>query len=72
MSLRKPPERPIQAVPRELLTRTEAAASLGISEDTYKRHVEPDLRVVIVGGLTLVRPADIAQWADTNARHIAA
>lgn len=72
MARRTPPARPIQPVQRELLTRTEAAASLGVSESSYKRHVEGDLKTVIVGGLTLVPPSELARWADENARHDAA
>jgi hypothetical protein len=36
-------------VPRFALTRSEAAASLGMSLDSFKRHVQPHLKIVRLG-----------------------
>ena len=44
-------------VPRMLLTRKEAAATLGMSLRHFQRHVQPHLRCVYSGQLRLYRPA---------------
>ena len=38
---RRSPDRPIETVPRRLLTRAEAAASLGMSVAHFERYVQP-------------------------------
>jgi excisionase family DNA binding protein len=46
------------------LTISEAAAALGISNDTFRRFVLPDLRVVQASPrLMLVRVAELERWA---------
>ena len=40
---------PTAAVPRVALTREEAAASLGMSLDSFERHVQPSIRMVRKG-----------------------
>ena len=42
----------------------EAAAALGLSRDSFRRHVLPDLRVVRVGARSLVRIAELERWAQ--------
>lgn len=51
---------------RHLLTRAEAAASLGVSLSHFKRHVQPDLPCVYSGQLRLYRPADLERWVEQN------
>ena len=41
---------------RTLLSRKEAAASMGMSLRSWERHVQPEVRVVVVGQLVRVRP----------------
>ena len=60
--------RPIQDVPRYALRREEAAASLGMSVDTFERQVQPFVKVVACGQLVLVPPAEIERWVRENAR----
>jgi hypothetical protein len=51
-------------VPRVMLTICEAASSLGVSSDTFRRFVLPELRVVRASPrLTLVRVAELERWA---------
>jgi len=38
--------RPLQPVPRLLLSRKEAAAALGVSVDTFERRVQPRIKLV--------------------------
>lgn len=55
--------RPIETVPRYLLTREEAAAAVGMSVKSFKRHVQPHIRIVRTGQLVLVAPAELERWA---------
>jgi len=51
-------------VPRVTLTIVEAAASLGISESSFRSLVLPELRVVCAGPrLKLVRVEELDRWA---------
>jgi hypothetical protein len=52
------------AVPRMLLTRQEAAASLGMSLRHFQRHAQPYLPCVYSGQLRLYRPRDLERWAE--------
>jgi hypothetical protein len=56
------------AVARILLTRKEAAESLGMSLSTWERRVQPDVRVVVVGQLVLVAPKELERWARERSR----
>jgi hypothetical protein len=55
-------------VTRVLLTRKEAADSMGMSLRTFERRVQPDVRMVAVGQLRLVAPAELERWAKEHAR----
>jgi hypothetical protein len=55
------------AVPRVTLTKREAAAALGISVDSFERHVQPDLRVVRRGRMRLIPLRELERWAADNA-----
>lgn len=54
-------------VPRLLLSRQEAAASLGMSLSHFQRHVQPYVRCVYSGQLRLYPVRDLEQWADEHA-----
>lgn len=54
-------------VPRLALTREEAAASLGMSLDSFERHVQRDLRLVRRGRLVLVPVAEVERWVGAEA-----
>lgn len=60
---RRSRDRPIEAVPR-LLTRAEAAASLGISIAHFERYVQPFVRVVPCGQPLLIEPSSLDRWRD--------
>ena len=51
-------------VPRVTVGIDEAAAALGLSSDSFRRHVLPSLRVVRVGARQLVRIAELERWAQ--------
>jgi excisionase family DNA binding protein len=58
------------AVPRLALTRSEAAESLGMSLDSFERHVQPELRLVRRGKLRLVPVSEIQKWLDRHAEPV--
>lgn len=62
--------RPVEHVPRLLLTRQEAASSLGVSVDTFERRVQPFIKIVPCGQLVLVPPRELERWVASNARYI--
>jgi excisionase family DNA binding protein len=53
--------------PRLALTREEAAASLGMSLDSFERHVQPTLRMVRLGRMRLVPIAELERWLAEHA-----
>ena len=55
------------SIPRVALSRDEAAASLGISLDSFERHVQPTIRMIRRGRLRLVSLAELERWTDTAA-----
>lgn len=62
-----PNEIPVAPVSREALKRTEAAAAIGMSLDSFERWVQPSLRVVRVGRLRLVPVTELRRWLDETA-----
>ena len=54
-------------VPRTALTRDEAAASLGMSLDSFERHVQPSIRLVRLGRLRLVPITELEAWVEAHA-----
>lgn len=56
-------------IPRLALTREEAALAIGMSVDSFERHVQPTLRLVRRGRLRLVPVSELARWLDANAEN---
>jgi excisionase family DNA binding protein len=54
-------------IPRLALTREEAAAALGMSLDSFERHVQPGLRLLRLGRLRLVPVRELERWAEDHA-----
>jgi hypothetical protein len=54
-------------IPRLALTREEAAAALGMSVDSFERHVQPTIRLVRLGRMRLVPIREIELWLDEHA-----
>jgi hypothetical protein len=44
--------------------------SLGMSLDSFERHVQPELRLIRRGKLRLVPIAELERWADENAESV--
>lgn len=53
--------------PRLALTPAEAASAIGISEDSFNRHVRDELRLVRRGRLVLVPVSELERWLDRSA-----
>ena len=52
---------------RLAMTRAEAAHSLGVSINSFERHVQPELRIVRRGKLRLIPVSEIERWLEENA-----
>jgi hypothetical protein len=63
--------RPLQPVPRLLLSRKEAAAALGMSVDTFERRVQPLIKLVPCGQLLLVPVKELERWCEERAHYMA-
>jgi len=57
----------IGPVPRVALTREEAAAALGMSVDSFERHVQPTLRIIRLGRMRLVPVSELERWVTEHA-----
>ena len=57
------------SIPRFALTVPEAAASLGIGESSFRRHVRPHIRLVREESLVLVPCSELARWVEECAEH---
>jgi hypothetical protein len=56
---------PTLALPPILVTREQAAACLGMSPESFDRHVRPTLAQVPVSpGLVLFRPETLRKWVE--------
>ena len=47
-------------------TKPEAAAALGMSVDSFERHVQPELRVVRRGKLRIFSRRELERWLEEN------
>jgi hypothetical protein len=59
-------------IPRLALTREEAAAALGMSIDSFERHVQPTMRLVRLGRMRLVPVRELERWLDEHAERTVA
>ena len=52
---------------RLAMTRPEAVRALGVSINSFERHVQPELRIVRRGKLRLIPVREIERWLEENA-----
>ena len=52
---------------RIALTKTEAAAAIGVSTDFFEQHVQPDLAVIREGRKVLIPVAELERWVAERA-----
>lgn len=57
----------VAAIPRLALTPTEAAAALGMGLTSFKKYVQPNVRVVRRGKLRVIPVIELERWAEENA-----
>jgi hypothetical protein len=57
-------------IPAIALQRPEAAAALGLSVDSFMRHVASEVRCVRRGSLRLYPVTELQRWADENAHRL--
>jgi hypothetical protein len=57
-------------VPRLSLTVQEACAAIGVSWDTWREHVEPDVKLVRLGTRKVVPVAELQRWLAENAETV--
>lgn len=48
------------------VTKPQAAAALGVSVDSFERHIQSDLKVIRRGRLRLFAVAELERWAHDN------
>jgi excisionase family DNA binding protein len=58
----------LAAIPRLALSREEAATAIGMSLDSFERHVQPTLRMVRVGRLRLVPISELDRWLSEHSQ----
>jgi hypothetical protein len=54
-------------IPRLALTREEAAYALGMSLNSFERHVQPTIRMVRLGRMRLVPVGELERWLGESA-----
>ena len=60
----------VRQLPRLALTRAEAAESLGMSLDSFERHVQADVRMIRRGRMRLVPIRELERWLEANAARV--
>jgi hypothetical protein len=63
--------REVAPIPRLALSREEAAAALGMSLNSFERHVQPTIRLVRLGRMRLVPVGELERWLAENAERAA-
>jgi hypothetical protein len=58
------------AVPRLAYSKGEAAEALGLSVDSFERHVQSELAVVYVGRRRLFLVRELERWLSMNASRV--
>ena len=61
---------PIAPIPRLALTREAAAAAIGMSLDSFERHVQPHVRLLRLGRMRLVAVSELERFCKTHAEHV--
>jgi hypothetical protein len=57
-------------IPTIALGPNEAAAALGLSLDSFRRYVAPEVRVIRRGSLRLFAVAELERWARENGERL--
>jgi hypothetical protein len=57
----------LASVPRLGVTIEEAAGALGLSPSSFKRHVQPHLRIVRMGSIRVIPISELERWLQSEA-----
>jgi excisionase family DNA binding protein len=60
------------ATPALALTVEQAAAAMSVSYDTWREHIEPEVRLVRIGRRKLVPVSELQAWLDRRAERVLA
>lgn len=58
------------ATPALALSVEQACEALGVSWDTWRAHIEPDVRLVRVGRRKLIPVSELQAWLDRHAERV--
>lgn len=58
------------AVPRLALSVSEACESLGVSWDTWRRYIQPDVKLVRLGRRKLIPTTELQAWLDRHSERV--
>jgi len=61
---------PGPAIPRLALSVGEACEALGVSWDTWRQHIEPDVKLVRLGRRKLIPTTELQAWLDRHAERV--
>jgi hypothetical protein len=61
----------VAPIPRLALSREEAADAIGMSLNSFERHVQPTIRLVRLGRMRLVPVSELERWLSENASRAA-
>jgi excisionase family DNA binding protein len=59
-----------QSAPTLALSVEQACEALGVSWDTWRAHIEPDVRLVRVGRRKLIPVSELQAWLDRHAQSV--
>jgi excisionase family DNA binding protein len=60
-----------QSAPTLALSVEQACEALGVSWDTWRAHIEPDVRLVRLGRRKLIPVSELHAWLDRHAESVA-
>jgi excisionase family DNA binding protein len=61
---------PHQSAPTLALSVEQACEALGVSWDTWRAHIEPDVRLVRLGRRKLIPVSELQAWLDRHAESV--
>ena len=59
-----------QSAPALALSVEQACEALGVSWDTWRAHIEPDVRLVRLGRRKLIPVSELQAWLDRHAESV--
>ena len=57
-------------IPRLALTREQAAQALGMSLNSFERHVQPTIKLARLGRMRLVPVSELRRWIEEQAERV--